>query len=231
SGNSVPSPGKTVRWSGDDGSDQVQIPPGRYSTESTQSQKSPSKPALKHPEPMVAGKPPSSDEKPPYDEEASSAAINSVLCDLVTCVKEFKCPSKLGFPANAESPWILPNNKENRPFMNQLRKLNGLRIRLAEIPTHDNALLVEKHKAVGAAIGRALQRMKEHQLKLYENFKAAESPLGNIVFNLKAASVSFSSIANLALSRTRKMTKCSLTPKGTRRSSISSVDLPGSKRC
>ncbi|KDN34555.1 hypothetical protein RSAG8_12358, partial [Rhizoctonia solani AG-8 WAC10335] len=75
---------------------------------------------------------------------------------------------KLDFSASIEDALVLKNNESNRPFINQLRRLDGLRTRLAEIQTHDDAQLEDKHRVTGVAIERALQRMKEHQLKLRE---------------------------------------------------------------
>ncbi|CAE6390473.1 unnamed protein product [Rhizoctonia solani] len=67
-----------------------------------------------------------------------------------------------------EDPFVLKDNEKNKPFINQLRGIDELRARLADIQTHGNAQLIDKHRATGAAIERALQRMKEHQLKLRE---------------------------------------------------------------
>ncbi|KAH7344132.1 hypothetical protein B0J17DRAFT_203012 [Rhizoctonia solani] len=175
--------GKSVRWGENDNSDQRCILPGHYST---QSPKSPHKPVLKQRELKAANMPSLFAENTPTI--AASAAMDSVLCELVTCVKEFKCPPELDFSVNTGSPLILANVEKNKAFINQLRKLDGLRTRLAGIPTHGDALLMDKHKAAGAAIGRTLQRMKERQLKLHENFtKGVESALDAIATDLKAA--------------------------------------------
>ncbi|KAG8686710.1 hypothetical protein FRC11_008498 [Ceratobasidium sp. 423] len=101
---------------------------------------------------------------------AASATIDDILCELVTCVKNFKCPIELDFPTNTVNTWALLNTEKNKPFIDQLRKLDEFRTRLAEIPTYNDARLKEKHKNTGAAIGRALTRMKEHQLKLHNKF-------------------------------------------------------------
>ncbi|KAG8726835.1 hypothetical protein FRC11_014377, partial [Ceratobasidium sp. 423] len=101
---------------------------------------------------------------------AASATIDDILCELVTCVKNFKCPIELDFPTNTVNTWTLLNTEKNKPFIDQLRKLDEFRTRLAEIPTYNDARLKEKHKNTGAAIGRALMRMKEHQLKLHNKF-------------------------------------------------------------
>ncbi|KAH7344123.1 hypothetical protein B0J17DRAFT_765245 [Rhizoctonia solani] len=174
--------GKSVRWGENDNSDQRCILPGHYST---QSPKSPPKPLLKQRELKATNMPSLFAENTHI--LAASAAMDSVLYELVICVKEFKCPSELDFSVNTGSPLILANVEKNKAFINQLRKLDGLRTRLAGIPTHGDALLMDKHKAAGAAIGRTLQRMKERQLKLYENFKAVESALDAIATDLKAA--------------------------------------------
>ncbi|CAE6489405.1 unnamed protein product [Rhizoctonia solani] len=104
------------------------------------------------------------------DEEASireaHIALDSILFELVACVKEFRSPSQLDFSASIEDALILRNNEANKPFIDQLRRFDGFRARLGEIKTHDDMQLEDKHRAIGMAIGRAIQRMKEHQLKL-----------------------------------------------------------------
>lgn len=64
---------------------------------------------------------------------------------------------------------ILTNTKKNKAFIHQVQALDELRIKLAEIPTHGDAQLMDKHRVTNAAIARALQKMMEHQLKLYES--------------------------------------------------------------
>ncbi|KAH7344133.1 hypothetical protein B0J17DRAFT_625698 [Rhizoctonia solani] len=156
--------GKSVRWGEID--QQGHIGPGQYSARSP---KSPSKTVLKHRELKAANMPSLFAENTPI--LAASAAMDSVLCELVTCVKEFKCPPELDFSVNTGSPLILANVEKNKAFINQLRKLDGLRTRLAGIPTHGDALLMDKHKATGAAIGRAFQKMKNDQLSLHDTFE------------------------------------------------------------
>ncbi|KEP48141.1 hypothetical protein V565_132840, partial [Rhizoctonia solani 123E] len=105
---------------------------------------------------------------------AGSAAVDGIIYRLVNGVKEFKAPSELDFSATTkEQPLALADNEKNRPFINQLCKLSGLRNDLAAIPTHGNKTLEDKHKKTGMAIDRALERMKEHQLKLYDQFVTA----------------------------------------------------------
>ncbi|EUC60923.1 hypothetical protein RSOL_376390 [Rhizoctonia solani AG-3 Rhs1AP] len=105
---------------------------------------------------------------------AASATIDGIIQDLVRCVKEFKAPSELDFSATTkEQPLALTDNEKNRPFINQLCKLAGLRNELAAIPTHGDKTLEDKVQKTEMAIDRALERMKEHQLKLYEQFDTA----------------------------------------------------------
>ncbi|KDN33828.1 hypothetical protein RSAG8_13084, partial [Rhizoctonia solani AG-8 WAC10335] len=115
---------------------------------------------------------------------AASAAIDSVLCDLVTCVKNFKCPSELVFvfTANAESHMMLAKVEKNKPFIGQLRKLGKLANKLAEVPTHGDAQLTDKHKATSTAIGRTLTRMQNVQIKLYVKFIG--SSLDDLAFEI-----------------------------------------------
>ncbi|KAH7344142.1 hypothetical protein B0J17DRAFT_703853 [Rhizoctonia solani] len=153
------------------------ICPGRYSPSSKHPRcpsDTPSKSALKArlpPRPKETPLPEVNqhspvDEKTPIQITQSALEVERIICELVTCVKKFKCPLELDFSESIENPLILVNNEKNKPFINQLRNLDGLRTRLAKIPTHDDAQLQSKHKIAGTAIGQTLQRMKEHQLKL-----------------------------------------------------------------
>ncbi|CUA72690.1 Pathogenesis-related protein 5 [Rhizoctonia solani] len=100
---------------------------------------------------------------------AARAAIDSILQALVACVKEFKPPSELDFSATTEQqPLVLTNSFTNKPFTDQLCKLAGLRLKLAEIPTHGDEVLEDMHIAATASIDQALTRMKEYQLKLFK---------------------------------------------------------------
>ncbi|KEP49736.1 hypothetical protein V565_094180 [Rhizoctonia solani 123E] len=102
---------------------------------------------------------------------AANAAITDIIHRLVVCVKGFKPTSELDFSATTEEqPLALVDNEKNRPFINQLRKLAGLRNELAAILTHGDKTLEDKVRNVEMSIRRALERMKEHQLKLYEQF-------------------------------------------------------------
>ncbi|CUA78484.1 hypothetical protein RSOLAG22IIIB_07111 [Rhizoctonia solani] len=98
---------------------------------------------------------------------AARVAIDSILQALVACVKEFKPPSGLDFSATTEQqPLVLKNSIANKPFTDQLCKLAGLRLKLAEIPTHGDQVLEDMHVAATAAIDQTLKRMKEYHLKL-----------------------------------------------------------------
>ncbi|KAH7318014.1 hypothetical protein B0J17DRAFT_711124 [Rhizoctonia solani] len=100
----------------------------------------------------------------------ASTDIDTVIHDLINCVKKFKCPADLDFLANQANGLLLVNNAKNKPFIIQLRKIDRLRTRLAKIPTYDDERLEAKHKAASTAIGRTLYRMKEYQLKLYDRY-------------------------------------------------------------
>ncbi|KAJ1299875.1 hypothetical protein OPQ81_002669 [Rhizoctonia solani] len=132
----------------------------------------------KHPVKSILKHPKSSSEDIPslFGENAhiiaASEAIDCVIRDLVTCVKMFKCPDRLDFPASSDNPLLLVQSETNTSFINQLRRLGELRTRLAEIQTHEDRSLEEKHKAAGKAIGKALQGMKGWQMELYNKFRS-----------------------------------------------------------
>ncbi|CAE6496761.1 unnamed protein product [Rhizoctonia solani] len=156
------------------------IRPGQYSAYSP---KSPSKTVLKNRELKAADMPSLFAENTPV--VAASSAMDTVLINLTTCIKNFKWPSELDFSANTASPMILANTEKNQAFIHQLRDLDRLWNELNQISTHGDEKLGDKHKATDVAIGKALQKMKEHQLKLYEKFtKAVESALTNIATDL-----------------------------------------------
>ncbi|CAE6385198.1 unnamed protein product [Rhizoctonia solani] len=94
-------------------------------------------------------------------------AVDNILYELITSVKQYKSPSELDFSPNGENPMHLLINEKNNPFLDQLRKLDDLRTQLAKISTQGNEKLEDKHKLTNMAIERALYRMKEHQLELY----------------------------------------------------------------
>ncbi|KAL5637351.1 hypothetical protein ACGC1H_001105 [Rhizoctonia solani] len=107
---------------------------------------------------------------------AANAAADGILRDVVSCVKAFKAPSELDFSATTKDhPLFLADSEKNRPFISQLCKLAGLRSELARIPTHGDEALEDKLRKTELAIGRALERMKEYQLKLYREFTKAFS--------------------------------------------------------
>ncbi|CUA77179.1 hypothetical protein RSOLAG22IIIB_06553 [Rhizoctonia solani] len=155
---------KSVRWGESDSNEVARTSPGSYSVDSP---KPHPKPVLKYRTLHVANTP------SPFDENtrkiAASAAIDSVIHDLVACVKDFKPPSELDF-ANAASIMELAEVEKNKTFIDQLYRLEKLGEKLAEIPTHGDAQLTEKHYVASAAIGSALSRMKEYQIKLGTEF-------------------------------------------------------------
>ncbi|KAG8724546.1 hypothetical protein FRC11_002065, partial [Ceratobasidium sp. 423] len=105
---------------------------------------------------------------------AAGAALDDVCSALISCVKKFKYPSELDFPANAESPLLFIHNEKSQSFIDQLYSLDMLRTMLDITPTHGNEELRNKHRSISAAIKREFQRMKEHQLKLWEKFVEAK---------------------------------------------------------
>ncbi|CUA72688.1 hypothetical protein RSOLAG22IIIB_10218 [Rhizoctonia solani] len=140
------------------------IEPGQYAPNTP---KPSPKPILKHREVNNARLTSLFDVEAPL--MAARAAIDSILHALVACVKEFKAPTELDFSATTEQqPFVLANSFTNKPFTDQLCKLAGLRLKLAEIPTHGDEVLEDMHKATTASIDQALTRMKEYQLKLFK---------------------------------------------------------------
>ncbi|KAJ1300133.1 hypothetical protein OPQ81_011886 [Rhizoctonia solani] len=166
---SSPAPSYTSRGSSSVGSVRFSESHDHVSaSKSTHIPKHPVKSILKHPKS-------SSEDMPSLFGEnahiiAASEAIDCVIRDLVTCVKMFKCPDRLDFPASSDNPLLLVQSETNMSFINQLRRLDELRTRLAEIQTHEDRSLEEKHKAAGKAIGKALQGMKGWQMELYNKF-------------------------------------------------------------
>ncbi|CUA77170.1 hypothetical protein RSOLAG22IIIB_06544 [Rhizoctonia solani] len=153
---------KSVRWGESDSDKECRISTGSYSVDSP---KSHPKRVLKYRRLHAAKAPSLFDEYTP--KIAASAAIDTVLCDLITCTKNFKAPSSLVF---AGSIMQLAKVEENRPFIDQLGKYQKLAQRLAKIPTHGDEQLKDKHAATRAAISRALSRMKGHQIQLGTKF-------------------------------------------------------------
>ncbi|CAE6445668.1 unnamed protein product [Rhizoctonia solani] len=111
-------------------------------------------------------------QSPLPDRATISEDIDNILRELVACVQRFRCPSELDFPPNTQNALVILNSEKNKPFINQLRRLNGLRTKLAQIQPLEDKQLETKQRATGQAIGRALLRMKEHQEKLYKLSKA-----------------------------------------------------------
>ncbi|KAG8682322.1 hypothetical protein FRC11_015032 [Ceratobasidium sp. 423] len=109
-------------------------------------------------------------------EKATDAALSDISIVLNDCLGNFEYPSELDFPTNTDNKLVLLNTEKNKPFLNQLRKLDGLRTKWAEIPTHGNEKLEKQRRAIGVRIGGALQKMKEHQLKLQEKHETASQP-------------------------------------------------------
>ncbi|CUA77665.1 hypothetical protein RSOLAG22IIIB_12758 [Rhizoctonia solani] len=105
--------------------------------------------------------------------QTASADIDNILYELVDYVKKFKCPPELDFYTNTKDGLVLLNNEKNRPFIDQLRKFAGLWTRLARVQTYGCEELEDKHMATATAIERALFRMKEYQLRLYDECTGA----------------------------------------------------------
>ncbi|KAG8714317.1 hypothetical protein FRC11_008932 [Ceratobasidium sp. 423] len=129
---------------------------------------------------------------PPMPELAADSAIDSKLKTLVDLVKDFKFPAELDFKfsASAENPMMLVNNEKNKPFIDQLRKLNNLRKGVADIRPVDEEQR-KKVRATEAAIVVALKAMEEQQVKLYEKFvQDAKAKEEEALENMKGTSAS-----------------------------------------
>ncbi|CUA69315.1 hypothetical protein RSOLAG22IIIB_13996 [Rhizoctonia solani] len=151
---------KSVRWGKSDSDEVVRIGPGSYSVESS---KAHTKRMRKYRKLYVANANPPSLSDANTSKIAASAAIDTVLCDLAICVKNFKAPSELVFVGSIIQ---LAKVEENRPFIGQLSNYQILWKRLTAIPTHGDEQLEDKHDATSKAISAAMSRMKEHQIKL-----------------------------------------------------------------
>ncbi|KAG8714316.1 hypothetical protein FRC11_008931 [Ceratobasidium sp. 423] len=106
-------------------------------------------------------------------------AITSITRELADSDNNFKRPSELDFPLNSppnsECTPLLTNNEKNKPFNDQVYKLNVLQARLEGISTCGDKQLENKHEFALKGIQQILQSMEEHKLKLYKNF-IAEAP-------------------------------------------------------
>ncbi|KAJ1308342.1 hypothetical protein OPQ81_004052 [Rhizoctonia solani] len=160
-----------------DAEDQIKLgqDPPRYAPRTPQS---PPKTVLKN----EAKMPSLFDENHPIFADLNK--VNNITHTLITYVKEFKCPSELDFSVNTGSPLILANVTMNKSFIQQLRKLDGLRSNLADTPTYGNEDIEAKQRIVSMSIRRALGRMKEKQLELYQQFQAVESALDDAAIDL-----------------------------------------------
>ncbi|CUA75470.1 hypothetical protein RSOLAG22IIIB_11770 [Rhizoctonia solani] len=153
---------KSVRWGQSDSNQEARISPGCYSMGSL---KAHPKSVLKYRTLHVANSPSLFDEITP--KTAASAAIDTVLCEILTCVKNFKPPTELVFGGSIMQ---LAKVEENRLFIDQLCRYQRLAQRLAEIPTYGDEQLEDKHNATSCAISAAMSRMKERQITLGMKF-------------------------------------------------------------
>ncbi|CUA77900.1 hypothetical protein RSOLAG22IIIB_06852 [Rhizoctonia solani] len=149
---------KSVRWGESDSDEVAHISPGSYSVGSL---KPYPKPALKYRRLHVANAPSLFGESTP--KIAASAAIDTVLYDLMNCIKSFKAPTELVF---AESIMVPAEVEKNRLFTDQLCNYEILWKRLTAIPTHGDEELEYKHDATSAAISKVLSWMNEYRIKL-----------------------------------------------------------------
>ncbi|CAE6348702.1 unnamed protein product [Rhizoctonia solani] len=156
---------KSVQWGESDSDEEGRISPGSYSVGSP---KPHLKPVLKYRKLHAANM------SSLYDKDtlkvAALTAMDSILCDLVKCLKNSKCPSELDFTPNTGPTIVLADADRNKTFVRQRQKLNKLGKRLADIPIHGDAQLETKRNTINAAIDRALFRIEEHQIKLGMKF-------------------------------------------------------------
>ncbi|CUA75474.1 hypothetical protein RSOLAG22IIIB_11774 [Rhizoctonia solani] len=149
---------KSVRWGESDSDEEGRISPGCYSVDS---RKAHPKPVLKYRTLHVANAPSLFDKKTP--KIALSASIDTVLCNIITCVKNFKCPSELNFTPNAAHASIIHQDgvEKDVSFIEQLQTFEALGKRLTEVPTHGDTQSRDKYDTTRATIGRAMPRMQE----------------------------------------------------------------------
>ncbi|CAE6477078.1 unnamed protein product [Rhizoctonia solani] len=96
-------------------------------------------------------------------------AIDEILLDHITYAMEFNWPSELDLLENRGNDPILLNTEKNKPFNNQLRKLNELQTRLKNIPMRKDTPWNDRHATASGTIEKSLQKMGEHQRELLQD--------------------------------------------------------------
>ncbi|KAH7333027.1 hypothetical protein B0J17DRAFT_632011 [Rhizoctonia solani] len=77
---------------------------------------------------------------------------------------------------DAKDEMNLVQNVKNRQFIDQLHQLDSLREDLNAISMQGNEQLEKEHKKASMAIGQYLQKMKQHQRTLYDNYVKSYKP-------------------------------------------------------
>ncbi|CUA68372.1 hypothetical protein RSOLAG22IIIB_07887 [Rhizoctonia solani] len=106
----------------------------------------------------------------------SRIALDNLLDTLDEIVQSFQFPSELDFQAESEkNGMVLINTERNKQFMDQLRKLDRLRVWLEGILTFGNPDFEQKRDEAYAAVEDAIRDMQQHQHNLWKQSIAAEA--------------------------------------------------------
>lgn len=99
------------------------------------------------------------------------SAINHVIRELRTCTASFQYPEDLDFETSSPNSQSVPKlayTPRNRPFLEQLRKLESLQEKLDGIDSHGDQGVRKARKETGAFIERALADMEWAQAMFWD---------------------------------------------------------------
>ncbi|CUA72687.1 hypothetical protein RSOLAG22IIIB_10217 [Rhizoctonia solani] len=106
----------------------------------------------------------------------SKIAFDNLLETFNETLQSFQLPSELDFPADSDkNGMVLLNTDNNKRFIDQLRKLDRLRVWLEGILTYGNPDFEQNHDEAYAAVEDAIHDMQEHQHKLWKQSIAAKA--------------------------------------------------------
>ncbi|CUA71816.1 hypothetical protein RSOLAG22IIIB_09874 [Rhizoctonia solani] len=105
----------------------------------------------------------------------SRIALDDLL-DNLDDTFQLQFSSELDFPAHSnKNGMVFLNTENNKRFIDQLRKLDRLRVWLEGILTYGNLELEQKHDEAYTAVEDAICDMKRHQHKLWKESIAAKA--------------------------------------------------------
>ncbi|CUA78474.1 hypothetical protein RSOLAG22IIIB_07100 [Rhizoctonia solani] len=118
----------------------------------------------------------------------SKIAFDNLLDNLDEILQSIQFPSELDFPADSENNGmvLLNNTDNNKRFIDQIRKLDRLRVWLERFLTYGNPDFEQKHAEASAAVEAAILDMQEHQHKLWKQSIAAKA-LDNLLRSVNAS--------------------------------------------